>query len=344
MCYHERMRSAAGGRGGCGCAARKPGRAASAGRCGCRGSITRAAATRKGASRVVAAPRSGGVPTAAAASLRGTTPPRLYLTHEEGVGTFSVPPGVARPSVRRISPPSLCEGEGECPIEGRYCGNPDLVPVGHPGLIDSRSEFFDGPANFVGDIGQRERDLLTMALSILWHNEDLVAWAHCLLTAHPARGRCLKRRVRGRKIQYRIEVSDRFGISKKYGCRPDGGDFVMWTPGTTKIWVCRTAKKVEEARIYWRDHKSPMDRNCIALYIAGFLLHEISHMCHRAAGLRHDSRHPRACDFPERVRAIFVWAVAQRLNALGALSDDCLGLLDASWFCLRTDRSNFVVR
>jgi hypothetical protein len=221
--------------------------------------------------------------------------------------------------------PSLCTGDEVCEVQGTQCPPPEILPEDHPGSESfDRSMMRSLPFDLTG-AWERERDAINHAWALLLVNIDLVEWSMCVLLGEvPESSRCLLREIRGER-RVEVEVGDDFyaWAGLEHWCRENRQKYVAKGDArTVRIRICRLHEKFQRAVCTYNLATTLAAQHCAASYLAGLLLHELAHVCGRSMGLKHNELlwfERRPCDFATRVRAVWLWALAQRYRQIGVL-------------------------
>jgi hypothetical protein len=174
-----------------------------------------------------------------------------------------------------------------------------------------------------------EAFMIESAWVILYENRDLAYWAESLLTGDEP-SECLRIAIEGAEAitpedvdvgPIEIEVRGSFGEGWPTNyCNEDGsGRFFMYgTAADRKVLICRNSAMWPEFVCAWQ-RREYASRQCMALWLASRILHELTHVCGHSMWPWHDDiwfEHS-DCDFARRISSMFGWAVAERWKRRG---------------------------
>lgn len=130
-----------------------------------------------------------------------------------------------------------------------------------------------------------ELDLLGKAFGLLKDNVDLAEWAICMATGNPEAGTCIRNYLTGENADIEIKIDDDI-CDIKYD---DDGDMIGITNGsawalTRRISLCSLPGSRFSVNSYLACYGDAAAQACGIVNMAGLLLHEIVHLCVRAAG------------------------------------------------------------
>jgi hypothetical protein len=265
------------------------------------------------------------------------------ISHEDDRGDPWHPGEEPEEGYDVLCAPSDCATD-VCPIEGASCcGAIPLVPDGHPWFMG----FADDPHVNEAAVKFRlsggtsdERKMVEYAWAVLYHNQDIVKWAACLLTDDPDAGDCIVDWLNNEhRDPLRITIDDEFGAFGE--CPGDGSGFLSWGDQITQqIKFCSSEPLWQNLACTWSSLGSPFvdwrEQNCIGIYLSLVLAHELSHVCWRRVGWWHNDIGPlehAPCDFARRIGNVVLWGLLERYRAKDAVSERCDPLFTTSRFC-----------
>ena len=215
-------------------------------------------------------------------------------------------------------------GDGPCDSSGSdassRCAGFDFdaredceVPLLDPRTIDdflSIEPYSEGANVNIKRAESDEEELIRTAWALLRRNEDLVVFAVCWVTANPGKGDCIVGHLEAFSPMSIVRVTVNSTCDYHFQGWPD-----VFFGGL--IQICRTGKFAE----YLSAWNSGVDeyRYCSAVDLACTLLHEMTHVCWRAA-----SDDPDDCRNSYIIENVFRYCMFQRYY--GAAVGCCTGL------------------
>lgn len=212
----------------------------------------------------------------------------------------------------------------ECELFPSYMCSPPELKLGRAltdlDLAELRAEF--RPSLHLADetstdfVDRDVRQMFELGWAIAGANRDLTRWIICRLYGDsPTAGRQHAmwdrwERSGGWRVKWRFidPESPKFG---KQGCRESGTIMSAKADHTGgHVFVCVEAgRRVNKWLNAWRQATSPGQRFCVAMDVAGNIVHEVGHLCGMEIWGNHNDQ---GCDHLYRLSSMFKYAVSHR--------------------------------